>query len=56
MKDLKVVEKTAYAEKSTTKRTENRLSIFSGTPPTTAAQKIREKFGEQFAKELKEAL
>jgi predicted DNA-binding transcriptional regulator len=55
IEDLRAVEKTVMTEKSTTER-KPVLQINSATNPSTAAQKIKDKFGEDFARALKEAL
>ena len=52
--DLKAesFEKTAIAEKSNGKRTQTIFSIYPTTNPSTAAQKIKEKFGRDFSMAL----
>jgi hypothetical protein len=54
--DLRVSEVSAYAQKSDTPRKESRISIFAGTSPATAAQRIHATFGGEFAAALKQAL
>jgi hypothetical protein len=49
MRDVALSEIPAYAKKSDTPRKESRISIFAGTSPATAAQRIHATFGGEFA-------
>ena len=50
--DLKAEEKPARAEKISAPRQQIRYAIYAGTKPETAARRIREVFGDEFADAL----
>lgn len=54
--DLKAEGKPARAEKISAPRQQIRYAIYAGTKPKTAARRIREVFGDDFADALAESL